>query len=54
MLGLLYRLLIGSFGCRHKWLTIETRNVNDGGVLIGQKFNCICEKCGSHKTFKSY
>jgi hypothetical protein len=58
MLALLYKLLIGRFGCEHKWQEYYKQNVedwgyDDGGYRIPRSIYSMvlvkCEKCGHHK-----
>jgi hypothetical protein len=58
MLALLYKLIIGRFGCEHRWqeyhrTTVEDwdRGYDDTGVP-GSIYPMVlvkCEKCGHHK-----
>lgn len=49
MLGLLYRLFIGHFGCEHVWDTTKKTQYTD--VTFGHKapavqYIQVCKKCG--------
>lgn len=49
MIGFLYRLIVGSFPCRHKWETVEVIQVEDrvGGVQRRYKRYVLrCQHCG--------
>lgn len=56
MLSLLWRLLIGRFGCDHEWEIIREIDVLDrsewGGPIMktGTKFHLQCMNCGTVKA----
>ena len=60
MLGWLYRIFIGRFGCQHKWNTIkiiECYSTWDGEHYEGQnpefhKYVQKCNQCGKIKVKK--
>jgi hypothetical protein len=55
MLGYLYRLIIGNFGCDHKWKTLSKGQItNKGTNVIGNYYELQCEKCGDVKVRNLY
>ena len=49
MLGLLYRLIIGYFGCFHNWKTIKSVPLDGDYGGRGARYILECGKCGHIK-----
>jgi hypothetical protein len=56
MLGYLYRLIVGHFGCDHKWKIIKQGTINNAYKTntIGNYYELQCEKCGDVKVRNLY
>jgi len=46
MLGYLWRILVGRFGCEHKWEVDTTGPIMEDYRHVGTYYNLRCEKCG--------
>jgi hypothetical protein len=56
MIGWLWRVLVGSFGCEHKWLIhaeIPVYASNNAKRPMAREYHLKCERCGT-MTRKSY
>lgn len=55
MLGWLWRMIVGRFGCEHKWAEVDVkpyeRNHEFGGKSQGNAYILRCEKCGNMKRW---
>lgn len=55
MLGWLWRMIVGRFGCEHKWVVAEKHPFEEkfAGTTYatGQLFILRCEKCGNMKRW---
>lgn len=59
MLGWLYRILVGRFGCAHKWVTVHSVQTYDiSWCKKGEKglpyveYVQVCEKCGTERRLR--
>lgn len=54
MLGLIYKLIVGSFH-QHKWKVLHWSNILDiDGTKIGENYQLQCSECGELKQKKFY